>query len=1343
VVSNAALQANVLGKATRLGTVLTDYDGQSRQSPTDIGADQYQNAPSSLTVSPATIPAAVVNTFYTATLSATGGSGTYIFAVSSGNLPSWLTLNAKTGQLSGTPTAAGTSTFTVTVSDLHASGLTGSQQFTLTVNPPLVVSAGSDVTTQVGKALPFAGTATGGIAPLTYAWDFGDGGKASGSLTPTYTYANSGTYTVTLTVTDAQNHVGQGTLHVTVQDVAPTVAILGAPMSSPEGTAISLTSTVTSPSPADMSAGFSYAWSVTANGSAFASATTPNFSFTPLVHGTYVVTLAVTDQFQLTGTASQTITATAVAPLVSINGAPASGTPGTAIALTSSVVSPSSADPVSGFTYAWSVTQNNASVASGTNPNFSFTPSTAGTYVVTLAVTDQESATGRASTSISVSSTLTVSAGGPYTAVAGSVVHATAVVTDTNPAEAAAGFTYAWTWGDGPASPTPGNPCAHTYGAVGTFTVTVTVTAQDGQSCTATSTATIAAANQGGPTANAGGPYTGVPGTAIAFTGSATDSNPSNSGFAYAWNFGDNGTSNVASPSHTYAAAGTYNVTFTVTDSSGKSDTDMTTTTVTAAPPPPPPPSGNFITTAYDKIPNFGANANIVSTGSGPWSSPSTWSLGRVPQAGDVVSIDPNTTVTYDTVSSAAINTVVIRAGGSLLFRTDISTTLTVVNLLVLQGGTLQIGTASNPVAANVKAQIVFVDQPLNTSVDPAQYGNGLIGLGTVTMYGAAMPSTFINLATEPKAGDTTLTLAQPATGWQVGDRIILPDTRQLVESERFANFTPQYEMLQIQGISPDGTVLTLSSALQYNHLGARDGNGVLDFLPQVADLSRNVVIHSANPAGTRGYVMFTDRANVDVRYVQFSGLGRTTDATPDNTTFDAHGNVTHFGTNETDRNPIIFRHLMGPSTTPSNGYQFTFVGNSDFCPMVPMDEIWGLTINDANYGLISNNIVYHWAGAGIAIENNAGSFNLFQSNFVVGIQGSASPRANTGLYGAGFWLTSFNNYLVNNIAADCTGTFQGIVAGSGFDLNTLPAQTQNTPVPLFPGADLQVPGQYKLVNMQLLPILQFSGNQAYGAIAVGLTIWNLGTNGYGNEVGTTAMGTIKDFVAWHCHDEGFFSYNIQNLTFDGFVVRGDARDLPNPSDWGQAWAASDYWSENVTIQNADIQGMAKGIAYDSETPGTFTIQNSYFRNYSTDISVQSISVPGTHAPTVARKTVINNVKFDAWAGQPLMAISMDYNGGASNLVQLDQVLVYNYNQVAGNNFQVYYTQQAASYVVPQTVTDPTNANNVWILGSPQAGLTNQQTWAQFGIAIAGAVAPANTTTRSEINGLIGPITSG
>src|SRR5262249_2229391 len=152
---------------------------------------------------------------------------------------------------------------------------------------------------------------------------------------------------------------------------------------------------------------------------------------------------------------------------------------------------------------------------------------------------------------------------------------------------------------------------------------------------------------------------------------------------------------------------------------------------------------------AYDKVPNFGANPTAVALKSGNWSDPSTWSSGQAPVAGDVVSIGAGVTVVYDVVSDAALKTVAVQAGGHLVFRTDVNTRLTVVNLLVMEGGELQVGTAANPVAAAVKAEIVFADVPLDLANDPEQYGNGLIGLGKVTMHGAALSDTFVRLGAE------------------------------------------------------------------------------------------------------------------------------------------------------------------------------------------------------------------------------------------------------------------------------------------------------------------------------------------------------------------------------------------------------------------------------------------------------------------------------------------------------------------------------------------------------------------------------------------------------------------
>jgi len=64
---------------------------------------------------------------------------------------------------------------------------------------------------------------------------------------------------------------------------------------------------------------------------------------------------------------------------------------------------------------------------------------------------------------------------------------------------------------------------------------------------------------------------------------SFTDTSTDDVGIATrAWNFGDGGTSNQTNPSHTYAAAGTYPVTLTVTDGGGLSDSETKNVTVSS-----------------------------------------------------------------------------------------------------------------------------------------------------------------------------------------------------------------------------------------------------------------------------------------------------------------------------------------------------------------------------------------------------------------------------------------------------------------------------------------------------------------------------------------------------------------------------------------------------------------------------------------------------------------------------------------------------------------------------------------------------------------------------------------
>ena len=120
-----------------------------------------------LSITTTALPFAVTGTVSNQTLSAAGGLSPYAWTIMSGTLPTGLSLNASTGEISGTPTATGTFNFTVKATDANASFAT--RTLTVDVYAPLVVDTASLPTGSVGTAYSQTLTATGGLAPYTWA----------------------------------------------------------------------------------------------------------------------------------------------------------------------------------------------------------------------------------------------------------------------------------------------------------------------------------------------------------------------------------------------------------------------------------------------------------------------------------------------------------------------------------------------------------------------------------------------------------------------------------------------------------------------------------------------------------------------------------------------------------------------------------------------------------------------------------------------------------------------------------------------------------------------------------------------------------------------------------------------------------------------------------------------------------------------------------------------------------------------------------------------------------------------------------------------------------------------
>jgi chitodextrinase len=1254
-----AAATGAIGQAQFLPEVSTDYDGQPRSAAaTDVGADQYQavsTQPLNVSVTSPTLGSTVSGTVTAAaTVSNSAGAVSVQFYVDGTALGAADTAAPYTASLDTTQLANGAHTLTAQARDVVGNSATSAAvSFTVlnVTQPPTVAVTGPTPGSMVSGTITVTASASSsvGVASVQFYLD----GAALGAAD------TAAPYTASLDTTQLAN--GAHTLTAQARDVVGNSAT---------SAAVSFT---------------------VANGNP------PAVAAVAPANGTTNVTTSPTIIVTFTGTIDPNTVNASTVQLVGPNGAVVSAAVSFNASTDTATLTPGS--------------------ALGTNSTYTVLVHGGSSGAVVKDTAGRPLATNFTSsfTTINPTPAPVANAGPNQTGNEGSAITFSGSVSNGS-----APFTYSWTFGDGATASGTLTP-SHVYADNGTYTATLTVT--DGQGRTSRSSATATVVNVA-PTANAGGPYSGVAGSAVTFTGSATDPGP-NDTFTYRWSFGDGGTATTATASHAYAA-GTYTATLTVTDKDGATGTSSTTVTVTATGVTPN--SDPYIVTPYLKIPNFGAHPTVVSVKSGNWSDPTVWSLSRLPTAGDIVDINPGTTVTYDvndSAGAAALNTLEIQPTAKLTFRTDITTGLYVVNFVVLQGGELDIGTQANPIAANVMAQVVFANQPLNTTLDPEQYGNGLIGLGTINMYGAAKAA-YVTLSREAHAGDTVLHLAAPATGWQVGDRLFVPDTQQLPYYPGGFTYTPEWEQPTIQSISADGLTITLSSALRYDHLGAHDANGVLNYLPQVANLTRNVSIHSQSATGTRGYALFTGRANVNIEYASFGGMGRTNnsglnnlvngiDGNFDNTTFDANGAVTHVGTNEANRNAITFLNLFGPTAPQANGYQYTFVGNTVTCPLTPMPFIWGINVQNSYYGLIQNNDLVNWYGAGINVDATS-SYNRFNGNFVMNITGD-TQRLDQGLQGDGYWFGNPNNYITNNIATDINGAAYNDISGDffsfGFDIDAgtgvNAAGIGTVSIAAYQGADPSVPGQSRQINMNDTPLLEFSGNQVYGATPCGLTLWLIGT--YGDDYYTDAqVSMVKNFLAWNYYAFGIYLYPNNNVTFDGLVIRGDASTLDNPYQYSQGIAAVDYMTHNLVVQNADIQGEAVGIGVpfmNGRVPAmnTTVIKNSFLDN-TVNIRIQPPQSANGGTDFSPSTVDIVNVKFaqprtipQSGASVEMFNIQMLYVGPGTFLDGAYEgapqyVYVTNYNGIVGDNFQVFYDQgpsptdaPAGSGIIPTGVT--------------------------------------------------------
>lgn len=581
----------------------------------------------------------------------------YSWTRSGGTGPVVLLTDSTSSTPSFRPVVAGTYVFTVTASD--GRGGVGTASVTVTVNTLPIASAGSDQTVPVDRLVTLSGSGADADGDsLGFSWVRSSAAPGNGPAVtlagpdgpqPTFTPAATGTYTFVLTVSDGRGGSSSASVTVTVvpatQSNLPPSANAGAGQTVTTGTPVVLAGSASDPDGDPIT----YAWNRTGGTGpavALSDPAVPTPSFIPPQAGTYSFELGVSDGRGGSATASVTVQAVDAPPP---NRPPTAGAGadqtvarGAPVTLSGSATDPDG-DAVA---YSWARTGGTGATVvlsdAGTAAP-SFTPSSAGTYVFTVTVSDGRGGVAAASATVTVEANRAPvgAASAPGTVNLGS--QAVLAGSATDPDGDALTYSWARSGGTGPTvavSDAASATARFTPVAAGTYEFTLTVS--DPAGARSARTVTVAANTQ--PVASAGTSRTVAVGALASLSGDGFDADGDPVAFAWTRSGGTgpaiqlNDAASVA-PSFTPTAPGSYVFALTVTDGRGGRGTSAVTLTAVQSP------VGNLAPSANagaDRTVVLGPSVRLNGSGVDPESGPITYAWRRDGGTGPAVPLaDP------------------------------------------------------------------------------------------------------------------------------------------------------------------------------------------------------------------------------------------------------------------------------------------------------------------------------------------------------------------------------------------------------------------------------------------------------------------------------------------------------------------------------------------------------------------------------------------------------------------------------------------------------------------------------------------------------------------------------
>lgn len=364
-----ALAGQLYGTPTAAGTY--NFTAQVSDSSNNTASHGFSIVitPGALTVTgnpPATV---TVNANLSVQFSAVGGVSPYKFALT-GTAPSGTTFS--NGVLSGIASTPGTFAFTITATDSQSPPASASQGYSITVTPGALVISASLPAGTVGQAYSGQFSATGGTGGYVWSGSAGNGLSVSSSGAVSGTPTSVGTVPISVTVTDSSGTKATASFSATISGPTLTVTTTSLPAGALTATYSATLAATGGTAP--------YTWTATGLPTGLSVSSSGAITGTPTALGVFTVSVTVTDSAGTTAAASLSLT---------VNPAP--------VTITTTGITP----PVIGTSfsvgfsatggtppYTWTATGLPGGVTMSPNGTLSGTPTSTGTFPITVAVTD-------------------------------------------------------------------------------------------------------------------------------------------------------------------------------------------------------------------------------------------------------------------------------------------------------------------------------------------------------------------------------------------------------------------------------------------------------------------------------------------------------------------------------------------------------------------------------------------------------------------------------------------------------------------------------------------------------------------------------------------------------------------------------------------------------------------------------------------------------------------------------------------------------------------------------------------------------------------------------------------